>query len=111
MDLIQRVYASTISADVQDPLGGRIDSLSNVFGIAMNVVMMVGFGMGFVSLALGFVSMVMSEGDKAKLLTARGYLTYGLIAILISMMVASLKFILVRLILGQDWSIPDITTF
>lgn len=111
MYFVQQVFADSLSGAIPDPLGGRIDSLSNVFGIVFNVVVFVGFAMGIVSIALGFVNMVLSEGDKNKLITTKAYLTYGTYAVIIAMFMGSMKFILTYGFTGTDWNIQDITDF
>lgn len=112
MDIIQSVYAiGVISADVSDPLGGRITSLSNVFGVVMNVVIGTVYAFGFIAISLGFVNYVMSQGDKLKVQTAKSYLTYGVIAILIALFVSGARTFLVGIYTGSSFEIPTITDF
>ena len=112
MDIIQSVYAiGVISADFSDPLGGRITSLSNVFGIVMNVVIGSVYAFGFIAISLGFVNYAMSQGDKYKVQAAKSYLTYGIIAILIALFVSGARTFLVSIYTGTTFEIPTITDF
>lgn len=78
--LIQKVFAQEkLPTTVTDPLGGRFDSLGDVFGFVINLVIGVGWALVFVMLALGFVQYVMSKGEKEAVESAQKWLTYAVI--------------------------------
>lgn len=78
---LQRVLAE-VSSNVTDPLGNRaeqITSLSQVFGLILNIVLGVGWALVVIMLAMGFVQYVISQGEKIKIEQAQKWLTYAVI--------------------------------
>ncbi len=101
--LIEKVYASTqpqAATTIQDPFGGKVGSLSEVFALIINIVLGVGWALVFVMLALGFVQYVMSRGEKTAVENAQKWLTYAVIGGVGLFFVYVLKTIIPGLITG-----------
>ncbi len=78
--LITKVYAQGLGTSVSNPLGDtEFDTLSDVFGFIINLVLGVGYALVFVMLALGFVQYVLSKGEKQAVDSAQKWLTYAVI--------------------------------
>lgn len=80
-----------------NPAGNTsITSIGDMLGIAINVLMGSVFALGFVSIAVGFIQLITSEGDPKA--TGKGFTTikWGIIAVLLAFFVIIIKTIVFR---------------
>lgn len=83
--------------------------ISDFLGMAINIMLGVAFGLGFVSVAMSLVKMVLSQGDPKATQGAFNGIKWGIIAIAISLFVFTVKTIVVELvgITGMDDATPS----
>jgi hypothetical protein len=91
--MLQKVYAQ-VSTNADDPFGGRFDTLANVFGVALNVIMGVAVSLAVVFLGLGGIKYITSKGDAKAAEEARTWLTNAIIGLVIALGALAVKSIL-----------------
>ena len=74
--LIQKVYAAAIPSNEIVTLP-NITSLSTLFQWVTNLLIVLGFGLVIVFLALGFIRFITSQGDKEATATAQKWVSYA----------------------------------
>lgn len=74
--LIQKVYAAAIPTGEIVTLP-NITSLSTLFQWVTNLLIVLGFGLVIVFLALGFIRFITSQGDKEATATAQKWVSYA----------------------------------
>lgn len=113
MNLLLAAFAAPVDAsNITDPLGGRFASLSNVFGFAFNVILGVGWVIGAIVLALGFIQYVNSAGDPKNVTKAQNWITYAIVGMALLLLVTAYRFIISRgLGAPEGWEINTITNF
>lgn len=82
----------------KDVLEGKFISLDSLANVLVNLLVGVGFAIGLVGLAYGFVQYVMSEGEKDKIAKAQSAITFSVIAIIVSLLAVTIKIIFFALI-------------
>jgi hypothetical protein len=75
----------------------EIDSISDVLGIAINVLMGVGYALGFVGLAYAFILFITSRGDPKATTKAYNTLKWSVVALLIAFGALAAKAIILGL--------------
>ena len=78
VQLIQPVYAQVQTVVPTFGLD-RFQTLKDIFGFVVNLIIGVGWSLVFIMVALGFVKYVMSKGEKTAVQTAQQLLTYAII--------------------------------
>lgn len=73
-----------------------ITSIGDMLGIVINVLMGLVFGLGFISVAVGFIQIITSGGDPKA--TGKGFTTvkWGIIAVLLAFLVIVIKTIILN---------------
>ena len=74
--LIQKVYAAAIPTGEIVTLPA-ITNLSTLFQWVTNLLIVLGFGLVIVFLALGFIRFITSQGDKEATATAQKWVSYA----------------------------------
>ena len=74
--LIQKVYAAAIPTGEIVTLPA-ITNLSTLFEWVTNLLIVLGFGLVIVFLALGFIRFITSQGDKEATATAQKWVSYA----------------------------------
>ena len=82
---------------------GNINSLSDMFGVIINILLGVTFGVAIVGMAYSFFQYIISRGDKDAVKKAATALTWSVVALLISFFVLILRELLYKII-GVDES-------
>lgn len=102
--LITKVYAAEgeISAEPINPLGGKITNLATLFTWVTNAIIVLGFGIVIVFLAMGFISFVTSQGDKVKTEQAQKWVTYAVLGGVGLFAVYAIKAVLLNIVGGDD---------
>ena len=80
--IIQKVFADAAEGAIATTVGNPLENfntLADVFGFVINLIIGVGWALVFVMLALGFVQYVMSKGEKTAVESAQKWLTYAVI--------------------------------
>ena len=95
------VYAAA-NTNVTNPLNGSgINSLGNLFGLAINIVMGVGVALTVIFLILGGIKYVTSQGDKTQTQTARESLTNAVIGFIVVIGAFVIRTIVLGLLSGN----------
>ena len=76
--MLEKVHAQ-VAVNFADPLNNRIQTLPQIFGMVLNIILAVGTSLVLVMLALGFIQYIVSQGDKTRVETAQKWLTYAVI--------------------------------
>ena len=97
--LVTQVYAA-VGTEPINPLTG-ITSLGGLVNFVVNILIVVGFSIVIVMLAVGFVKYVTSQGEKTAVESAQKTLTYAVIGGVGLILVFALRTILIEL-LGLD---------
>ncbi len=79
-----------------NPVGNRFLTFSDFFGVALNVLMGLSFGVSAIALIMAGVQFIMSEGDAKGIQTAKKYLTVGVFAVFMSLAGFAIKRMLLR---------------
>ena len=103
--LIQKVFAQ-VPTEPKNFVGDRFESLGDIFGFVINLVIGVGWALVFVMLALGFVQYVTSRGEKDAVESAQKWLTYAVIGGVGLFFVTFLRTIIVNLVIGEGAEQP-----
>ncbi len=77
-------------------------TMSGIFTIVVNILIVIGFGLVLVFLALGFISFITSQGDKVKTEQAQKWVTFAVIGGIGLFAVFAVKSIIVSLVEGVD---------
>ena len=77
-------------------------TMSSIFTIVVNILIVIGFGLVLVFLALGFISFITSQGDKVKTEQAQKWVTFAVIGGIGLFAVYAIKSIVVNLVEGDD---------
>lgn len=78
-----------------NPAGNtNITSIGNILSIAINVLMGGVFALGFISVAIGLVQLITSQGDPKSTGKAFNSIKWGVIAILLAFFVIVIKAII-----------------
>ena len=103
------VYAA-VNTSTTDPLAGSgINSLANLFGLAINIVMGVGVALTVIFLILGGIKYVTSQGDKVQTQTARESLTNAVIGFIVVIGAFVIRTIVMGLLGGSAVNIQNVT--
>lgn len=105
-----KVYAQ-VGNQLTDPLGGRYNSLGNIFGFIINVIIGVGWALVFIMLALGFIQYVMSQGESKAADKARMWLTYAVIGGVGLFFLTAIRTIIPGLLGGNAINVNGVTNF
>lgn len=103
------VYAVGVPSVISDPLGGRFASLSQVFGVLINVVLGVGVALTVVYLILGGIKYMMSQGDQKATQTAREWLTNAIIGFIVVIGAFVIKTVVSNVLGGATVVISEVT--
>lgn len=74
--MIQKVYAVVKTTPLIESIGG-ITNIGELFTWLTNIIIIIGFGMVVVFLALGFIRFVTSQGDKLATEQAQKWVSYA----------------------------------
>lgn len=78
------VYAAGVNTTATDPLANSgLNTLKDVFGLIINVVLGVGIALTIIYLILGGIKYVMSQGDPKNTQVAREWLTNAVIGFIV----------------------------
>ncbi|HLB51504.1 hypothetical protein A3F07_01205 [candidate division WWE3 bacterium RIFCSPHIGHO2_12_FULL_38_15] len=111
MNLLEKVYAAGVDPNIEDPLGGNINSISKVFGVATNILLGVGWALVFVAATLAIIKYINSKGDPKETNTAHTWLLYCGIGAFIMFAFTTIRLIIPRM-LGATWTgVPGVTDF
>lgn len=88
--MLERVYA-VVSTNAQNPLGTRFDTLSAVFGVAINVVIGVAVSMAVIFIGLGGIQYISAKGDAKAADAARASITNAVIGLVIALGALAVK--------------------
>ncbi|MFC1622292.1 hypothetical protein ACFL13_02860 [Patescibacteria group bacterium] len=108
--MLEQVFAQGLETTVKNPLSNNFNSLSDIFGWVVNLLLGVGYALVFVMLALGFIQYVMSRGEKTAVDQAQKWLTYAVIGGVGLFFITVIKSILENLT-GGDINQNGITDF
>lgn len=104
-----------IPTSVDDPFASRVGggpaSLPSLFGIAINLILGIGWGFAFLYLALGFIKFVLSHGDVKEVQKARLQITYAIVGVFILFVVTAYKMVIAKGITGNTFEIGNVTNF
>ncbi len=92
------VYAQ-VSSGVTNPLD-QFQTLADVFGVAMNVIMGVAVSLAVIFLGLGGIKYITAQGDAKAAEEARTMLTNAIIGLVIALGALAIKSIVLDSILG-----------
>lgn len=83
--------------------------ISDFLSVGINVMSGIAFGLGFISIAVGLVKMVLSQGDPKATQGSFNAIKWGIISVVISLLVFTIKTIVVRLVgvTGMENATPD----
>ena len=95
------VYAAINSTPVDPLKGSGINSLANLFGLAINIVMGVGVALTVIFLILGGIKYVTSQGDKTQTQAARESLTNAVIGFIVVIGAFVIRTIVLGLLSGN----------
>jgi hypothetical protein len=90
---------------------GNIDSISDIFGILINVAIGVTFALSMVGMAYAFFQFTISRGDKDAVKNAKSSLTWSAIALVVSLLAVAIKTILYRILGTQGMFYVDTPGF
>ena len=77
---------------------GHIDGAAKLLIIFVNILIGIGFSLSIVSITVGFVTFVISQGNPEKTKKAWDTVLYGALALVVSLLVVALKGILVGMV-------------
>ena len=98
---------SSILKAVTDPFGINFTKLSDIYGIALNVLLGASLTIGTIAIIVSGIQFILSEGDPKAIDTAKKYLTVSVIAIAVALMAFAIKAILVGMVGGVINDVPD----
>lgn len=84
-----------------DNTDSRWNDIPSILGVAVNIFVIVAFGVSFITLAYSLVQFVTSTGDPKRLEKPRSALTWSLVGMLLSAVVFTLRGVIFKL-LGVD---------
>jgi hypothetical protein len=87
---------NAIQSDYKD--FGKVTSLGSFFGVVINTLLGVTFGISLIGIAYALFQFVISRGDKDMVGKAKSALTWSVIAMLITLLVVIFKSILYSLL-------------
>jgi hypothetical protein len=99
------IFEKTIVESGLPDKTGHVTSISTALILGVNTIMIVGFGLGFVSMVYAFILYIMSNGDPKNIQKARDTLFWSIIAIFISVAILVLKGALLN---ALDVTTPEI---
>ncbi|EKD95272.1 MAG: hypothetical protein ACD_24C00547G0011 [uncultured bacterium] len=111
MSLLEKVYAAPIDPNIEDPLGGGINSLADVFGVFTNILLGVGWALVFVASTLAMIKYITSKGDPKETNTAHAWLLYCGIGAFIMFAFTTIRVIIPRMIGGTWTGVNGVTDF
>jgi hypothetical protein len=114
MRLVEDVFAQNAigAGGVIDPIGGAITSLSNVFGMTLNIILGVGWALVFAMAGLGIIKFILSKGEPKETAAAKSALTYVVVGAFIMLFFSTIRIILFGLTTAnRDWTIANVTDF
>lgn len=87
----------------------EFDQISDFLSVGINIMSGIAFGLGFISVAVGLVKMVLSQGDPKATQGSFNAIKWGIISIVISLLVFTIKNIVVRLVgvTGMENATPN----
>lgn len=97
--MLQKVLAQ-VNTDVTNPLS-RFATLSDVFGVAMNLIMGVAVSLSVIFLGLGGIKYITAKGDVKAAEEARSWLTNAVIGLVVALGALAVRQIAIG-ILGAD---------
>jgi hypothetical protein len=95
--MLQKVYAA-VNTDVDNPLD-QFNSLADVFGVIMNVILGVAVSLSVIFLGLGGIKYITARGDAKAAEEARTWLTNAVIGLVIALGALAVKTIVLDSIL------------
>lgn len=99
-----------LPTDVVNPLeDGGPQSIDEFFAVGINLIAGVGFAYSLVTLSLGVVDLVLSQGDKYKIQSGQKRITYSIVAMAISFGVIALRTLIPLLLTGEEFDITGVT--
>jgi hypothetical protein len=101
--LIKIAYAEPgiSNAPIEGTIFGDM-TLGGLFIMAVNLLIMIGFGLVLVFLALGFIKFITSQGDKVATEQAQKWITYTIIGGIGLFAVYAIKELILTLIGAED---------
>ena len=91
--LIREAHAAVSTQAIQNPLGNRFQTLADVFGLVINLVIGVGVSLTVVFLVIGGIRYITAQGDVKAAESARASLTNAVIGFVIVLAAITIKFI------------------
>jgi len=103
MSLLQQVYAQggSVPTEVSRIQLGNISSLSDAFGLVINVILGVGVALTIIFLILGGIQYITSKGDQKAAQDARTSLTNAVIGFIVVIGAFTIRTVLLSVI-GVD---------
>ena len=111
MNLLEKVYAAPIDPNVTDPLNNGITSIADVFGVATNILLGIGWALVFVSVSLALIKYITSKGDPKEAHTAHAWLLYCGIGAFIMFAFTTIRVIIPKMLGGSWTGVNDVTDF
>jgi len=91
--------------NIQDPLGNRFTSVSNLIAVGLQLVFWIGAGLSVAFIALSGLKMMSSQGDPKAIQSAQQSLTWSIVGFIVVIMAGAAGTIISRMLGATNFTL------
>ena len=95
--MLERVYAAVNTTPV-NPLDGTVNNLSDIFGLAINVIIGIAVSLAVIFIGMGGIQYITARGDTKAADAARTSITNAVIGLVIALAALAVKAIVLNIL-------------
>ena len=104
-----RIFNHIFHNPLSNPVGDQYTTFSQFLGIALNIAIGTSFSVSVIAIIMSGIQFIMSQGDPKAIDTARRYLTWSVVAVILSISALTIKVIILGLLGSQEGGLLNAT--